>query len=572
MAKYKVKTQFKEELEPEEILFDSAEKKTSIKERLEIPIHDSVFSLIFILFIFLLFILFLRSFYLTVIEYNKYTVMAKDNYLRVSLSDAPRGKIYSSDNILLADNIKKEVEKTDEVGNKFLTNEYFRTYPNGSIFAHIIGYLNAVNEKDIKADSYYELDDQIGREGLESEYEKVLRGTKGRIEKVVNAKGEIIKNSEKVINDPIQGNNLILNINAGLQEKLYQTIQEKVPNTNASAIALDPRNGKVLAMVSIPSYDNNLFSQNFLQYKNDLRNPLSNRALTGEYPSGSIIKPLIASAALQEGIVTPQTKIDCKGQVVIPNPYGGPPTIKKDWKTHGITDLNKALAESCNIYFFTVGGGYENIKGLGIQNIKKYLDLFYIEEKLNIDLPGEKIGFVPTKEWFEDRREKGLVDNRAWSISDVYDVSIGQGFFKTTPLHIAVALSAIANGGKIYQPQIVDKITTFDGKEKEDLQPKILNENFISSENIAAVKEGMRQCVVSSKGSCRQLLSLPVTSGGKTGTAETAGENNPHSWFVSFAPYDNPEIFLLVMVENGGGGEKVAGPIAKEVLQWYFTK
>lgn len=571
MARYKVKTQFKEELEPEEILLDSKEKQEKEKGRLELPIKPSVFSVIFLFLLFFFFVLLVRVFFLTTIEGEKYTTKAINNYLRVSYIAAPRGEIYSSDGALLAGNLEKEIIGIDDQ-NKIFKKEYNRTYPEGIIFAHIIGYLNAVNTDDLKKDSYYQANDKIGRDGIEKEYEKFLRGEKGRIEKVVNNKGEVIKESEKIVLQPTQGNKLILNINAELQKKLYQVIQEKVPEKNASAIALDPQTGKVLAMVSIPSYDNNLFSEKFSQYEADPRHPLSNRVLAGQYPSGSVIKPLIAAAALEERIIKPDDKINCQGRVLIPNPYGGAPTIKNDWKTHGITDLNKAIAESCNVYFFTVGGGYENINGLGIQNIKKYLDLFYIENELGIDLPGEQVGFVPTQEWFEKQREKGLVDNRFWSVADVYDVSIGQGFFKSPPLHMAVALSAIANGGKIYQPQIVDRVLDINGDIVKTTEPKILKENFISLDNIEEVKEAMRQCVVSPTGSCRQLLSLPVSSGGKTGTAEAPADQDPHAWFVSFAPYENPEIFLLVMVENGGGGEKVAEPIAKEVLEWYFSR
>jgi penicillin-binding protein 2 len=572
MTRYKVKTQFKKELEPEEILLDSEEKKKKEKGRLELPIKSSTFSFIFFLILFLFLTLFTRVFFLAGIDGEKYTARAIENYLRVSYASAPRGEIISSDGIVLAENTAKDIEKTDEIGNTIITKQYSRFYPYGEIFAHILGYQNEVSSEDLKADNYYQIGDTIGRDGLENEYETFLRGEKGKTERVVNTKGKLIEGSEKVVSEPIQGSNLVLNINAGLQKKLYEVIQEKVPNMNASAVALDPRNGKVLALVSVPNYDNNLLSKNYSKYNQDPRNPLLNRVLAGKYPSGSIIKPLIAAAALQENVITSKTKINCQGQISIPNPYGGAPTIKKDWKTHGITDLNKAIAESCNVYFFTVGGGYGDIQGLGIAKLKKYLDSFYIENNLGIDIPGEKLGFVPTPEWFESQKEKGLVDNRPWSIDDVYNVSIGQGFFEITPLHMASALSAVANGGKIYQPQIVGKITSPDGQKTEDVQPKILNENFISPENIKAVKEGMKECVLSSSGSCHQLLSLPVSSAGKTGTAETPGENEPHAWFVSFAPYENPEILLLIMVENGGGGEKVAEPIAKEVLEWYFSR
>ncbi|MCD6094678.1 hypothetical protein J7J39_02115 [bacterium] len=570
--KYKIKRQSKQELEPEEILLDSKKRKRTGEGRLEVPIKNTVFSIIFFIILLLLFSLFLKSFYLVEARGEELRKEAKNNYLRVIFTEAPRGIIYSSEGKPLVKNVQKNVEKEDEAGNKIVTQKFDRVYLDSKYFSHILGYLNEVSPEEIKEDSYYQSGDRIGREGIEREYEKFLRGKKGRRERVVNAKGKIL--SDEVKNEPVQGNNLILNINAALQKKLYDTIKEKVPDKNAVGIAINPQNGKVLALVSIPSYDNNLISEKYNEYINDPRNPLLNRAIAGRYPSGSVIKPLIGAAALQENIITPQTKVNCQGRILIPNPYGGPFTIKRDWKVHHVTDLKKAIAESCNVYFFIVGGGgYKDIngkqiEGLGIERIKKYLDLFYIEKKLDIDLPGETVGFVPTKQWFDKVQKKKA--HRNWSIADVYDVSIGQGFFLTTPFHLAVALASIANGGKIYQPQIVDKITDSTGKIIKDLQVKVLRENFIKKENIESIKEGMRECVISPSGSCRQLQTLPVSSGGKTGTAEASGE--PHAWFVAFAPYENPEILILIFVENGGGGARVAEPIAKEVLEWYFTK
>ena len=579
MRKYKIKTQFKEELEPEEILFDSEKKKEEERKgRIEIMIKNSVFSVLFALLLLMFFSLFFRTAYLIEARGEELGIEAVDNYLRVSYIEAPRGIIYSKDKTVLVENVKEKKEKVDEAGNEILSETFLRNYLEGSsCFSHLFGYINEVLPGEIEKDSYYEGGDRKGREGIEKEYEEFLRGKKGRNERVVNALGEFVV-PEKIVFDPIKGNDLVLNIDSGLQKKIYETIEKKVPDKNASAVAINPQNGKVLAMVSFPSYDNNLISEKYVEYSNDPRKPFLNRALSGKYPSGSVIKPLIAAAGLEENIITPETKINCKGRILMPNPYGLPES-KKDWKTHGITDLNKAIAESCNIYFFVVGGGgYQDIygseiEGLGSKKIKEYLDLFYIEDELGIDIPGEKAGFVPTKEWFDkERKEREYFEKRNWSIADIYDTSIGQGFFQSTPLHMASALSAIANGGKVYQPQIVDKITDIGGKTIEDFQPKILEENFIGEENIEAVREGMRECVLSSSGSCRQLQGLPVSSAGKTGTAETEGDKEPHAWFVSFAPYENPKILLLVMVEYGGGGSKVAAPIAKEVLEWQYSR
>jgi len=561
--KYKVRTQIKEELEPEETLLDSEETKKEEKGRLEVPIKDTVFLIIFIFLSIFSLSLFVRAFYLIEIKGGEFTARATDNYLRVVYTEAPRGIIYSQDGTPLVKNVETKEEK----------KSFLRYYPENFYFSPILGYTREAAEEEIESDpTYYQLGDWIGKNGLEKTYEEYLRGEKGMREKIINAKGELL--SDKLKKETLQGDNLILNINVKLQKKIYDEKKKRAGNKNAAAIALNPQDGSILALVSLPSDDNNVYSQRLseeklakLEKEKKINNP--NWVLSGLYPSGSTIKPLIAAAGLEERIITPKTQINCQGRVIIPNPWNPlKPSIKKDWRTHGITSLDKAIAQSCNVYFFTVGGGYGDIDGLGISRIKKYLDFFYLEEELKIDIPGEKVSFIPTPQWFKEKKEK--IEKRQWSVADVYDVSIGQGYFFTTPLHLAVALSSIANGGKIYQPQIVNKIVNLGGKTIVDINPKVLRENFIQKENIESVRKAMRECVLT--GSCRQLLSLPVSSAGKTGTAEAPGNKEPHAWFVSFAPYEKPKILLLVMIEYGGSGEKIALPIAKEVLKWYFTK
>ncbi|MDD5551579.1 MAG: penicillin-binding transpeptidase domain-containing protein [Candidatus Pacebacteria bacterium] len=571
MKDYKVKTQFKEILEPEEILLDTKERKNKEKGKLELPIQNGVFFVVFSVFILLFLLLLFRTVYFVSAKGEEMSEAAVENYLRKVYTEAPRGIIYSKDKKVLVKNAKDEEAKSTE---KKKEKKYYRNYIDSFYFSFILGYEREATEEDLKGDTdYYEPGDWVGKDGVEKEYEKYLRGKKGVREKVVNAKGKIV--SDKVKKEPEIGDSLVLNIDAGLQKKIYRELKRKSSGNDAVGIALNPQNGAVLALVSIPSNDNNVFSKKSLSasYLRNLQKRGSiyniNKAISGRFPSGSIIKPLIASAALEEEVVSSQTTINCTGEVIIPNPwYPEKPTIKKDNKTHGLTDLEKAIAESCNVFFFTVGGGYQDIKGLGMSKIKKYLDLFYIEDELGIDLPGEIAGFVPSKDWFEKKMKKQM--RRNWSISDVYDASIGQGFFSSPPLHMAVALSAIANGGKIYQPQVADKIETSKGKVLKDIKPKILQKDFISKENIKIVKDAMKSCVTSSSGSCRQLNSLPVSSAGKTGTAESDRGDLTHAWFVSFAPYEKPEIFLLIFVEYGGGGSDVAEPIAREVLEWYF--
>jgi len=224
-----------------------------------------------------------------------------------------------------------------------------------------------------------------------------------------------------------------------------------------------------------------------------------------------------------------------------------------DWKEHGIVSMIKAIAESCNVYFYTIGGGNGNIDGLGIERIAKYLRLFNWGEKLGINLLGESSGFIPSKEWKQE--EKG----ERWYVGDTYHASIGQGDILATPLQVAMATAAIANNGKIFEPQLLEN-------DKE----KIIRKDFIEKQHLEIVRKGMRQAVIS--GSAKSLSDLPVQAAGKTGTAETFKGKDPHAWFTVFAPYDDPEIVITILIENGGQGSSNAVPIAKQALNWYFSK
>jgi penicillin-binding protein 2 len=573
MKRYQVKTQFKEVLNPEEILLDTKQREVKDKGKLEISIKNQVFFIVFGIFIVFFLGVFYRTFYLTFYKGNELKENAVNNYLRVIYSEAPRGLVYTGDKKPLVKNIKSQTKTTKKNAKE---KKYSRYYIDSQIFSPILGYTREAAEEELKQDlKYYEFGDWVGKDGIEKQYEKYLRGKKGIREKVVNAAGKIL--SDKVKKKPALGDKLILNIDYGLQKKIYNSIKKKAPNSDAVAVALNPQTGAVLSMVSIPSDDNNVFSKSVisteeLKYLQSQRKIFNiNKAIRGFYPSGSIIKPLIAIAGLEEKIITAANSVLCQGSIKIPNPWNPQkPTVKKDWKTHGVTNLRKAIAESCNVYFYTLGAGYDGFKGLGIHLIKKYLDLFYIEKELGIDLPGERTGFVPTPEWFDKEQKK--YSGREWSIADVYDVSIGQGFFSATPLHMASALAAITNGGKIMQPQVVDKIQNTKGKLIKDIEPKVLKKNFIDKESVALVKDGMRYCVTSSTGSCRQMDTLKVTSGGKTGTAESDDPKHNHAWFATFAPYENSKIFLLILIEYGGQGSDIAEPIAYEVLKWYFGK
>jgi len=296
--------------------------------------------------------------------------------------------------------------------------------------------------------------------------------------------------------------------------------------------------------------------EEFNQIYNDRQKPLFFRTIAGGYPSGSIIKPVIATAALEENIITPLTMILSTGGIS----YGS--WFFADWKSggHGMTNAIKALAESVNTFFYYVGGGYGNFKGLGPERIDKWLERFGIGKITGIDLFGENAGFVPTPQW------KQSVHHEPWYPGDTYNLSIGQGDLLVTPLQVANYTSAIANNGTLYQPYLVKKIVQPDNQTISEIVPKILSSHLASSSSLEVVREGMRAAVTS--GSARSLADLPIAVAGKTGTAQVEGKS-PHAWFTCFAPYDHPQIVLTILVENGVEGSAAAAPVAKEVLNWW---
>ncbi len=583
----------------------------------------------FFLMVFLLLgILFLRMLFLQVLKGNYYTKIANNNRIRKVIIKAPRGIIKDVEGEVLARNIPsfeltfvpaflpKDNQKLNNILEKIANltntsketlwqtiNEQKRTdrrtfqliehldndlalrikeqddilsgiyvsqtaqreYNKGEIFAHIIGYDGKVTKEDLEKYPNYLLIDYVGKNGLEETYEKYLHGRHGEHRYEVNAQGKIIR--DLGVSAPIPGSELVLNIDAKLQEKIYREA-EKMMEKNSDAtgvvvVAIDPRNGAVRALVSYPSFDNNLFAKGISQdvYQNllnDNHKPLLDRAVSGTYPPGSTFKPLVACAALEENVVNEHTTVDCHGRINV-GKWQFP-----DWKAHGITDIRKAIAESCDVYFYAVGGGWENIKGLGIERLRRYSKLFGLGDYLGIDLPGEKKGLVPGTTWkFKELGER-------WYIGDTYHNAIGQGYLLVTPLQIANVTATIANGGKLYRPRIVKEIINPVTKKKMEMKKDILNENFISPQNIKIVQEGMRQTVTN--GSGRALNNLKVHTAGKTGTAQFGGEGKTHSWYVSYGPYENPKLAMAVLVEGGGEGHEWAVPLTREVYKWYFDE
>jgi penicillin-binding protein 2 len=471
--------------------------------------------------------------------------------------------------ILLKENISQDqaliiMEKQNDLPGIYLDRTAIRNYDNSLIFSHIIGYDGKISREEIDKNKEYEMTDYIGKTGIEKSYESDLKGKNGAVQVEVDSLGKIIKNLG-IIN-PKAGNDLILNINEGFQKKIFDSMSsalEKNGSKTAAVAAINPQTGGVLALVSFPSFDNNLFARGITndEYKeiiSDKNLPLLDRVIGGEYPPGSTLKPAVAAAALSEKTITPETTVaDSSGAINIGSWRFG------DWKTHGTVDVRKAIAQSCDVFFYAVGGGYGNISGLGMDRMKKYENMFGFGEPTGVDLQGESSGLIPSEDWkLEKIKEK-------WYIGDSYHAAIGQGFVTATPIQLANYTAAIANGGTLYSPRIVNRTRDAEGKEKI-IEPEIIRSNFISRNVLDVVREGMRETVVS--GTARTLGDLPVEAAGKTGTAEFGSEDKTHSWFIAFAPYDKPEIAIAVLVEGGGEGNSAALPVAKEALEWYFSQ
>lgn len=437
-----------------------------------------------------------------------------------------------------------------------------------SSLSHIIGYEGKISKDEYQklGDSGYLLNDFIGKTGIEASFESQLRGLYGKEQIEVDATGKAVK---ILAQEELQkGDNIYLTVDSKVQAKLESIMRAKMNmlgKTKAVAIVEDPNNGQILAMVSLPSFDNNDFAAGISQTEyaallNNEDKPLYNRAISGEYPSGSIIKPVIATAALEEGIINENTSFLSAGGIRIDQWFF------PDWKAdgHGMTNVRKALADSVNTFFYIVGGGYLDFQGLGVYKIKQYAEKFGLGKETGIDLPNEKSGFLPTPEW------KIAAKKEEWYIGDTYHEAIGQGDLLVTPLQVVDYACALANRGTLYKPQVVMKYFSQEKNQEIEVLPTILNTNFVQQANLEIVRQGMRQAVT--QGTAKILNALPVSAAAKTGTAQWQDGKNAHSWFVAFAPYEKPQIAIAVLVEEGGEGTAAAAPVAFEFMNWYFRE
>jgi len=631
LKKRKVSLASKEDIEPHEVLLDKLAKKKEeelgISERkFEVPLQKKVLRALLFFAIFLNLAFFAKTFQFQIIEGKELKAASEENKFKMYQIQAERGVIYDRNFNQLVSNqpsfdliceteklpqldseklkVLKEVSfilgknfedlKTEIAGSKTpiitisenlshekliiletkirelpgfqIKNNTVRDYREGPSFAHLIGYKRKTGEKT----------------GLEFSYDEALREKPGEILIERDARGNLI--SQKIVSLPESGTSLVLWSDSELQKKIKEELERKlqeIGSKKGAAVALDPETGGVISLVSLPGFDNNLFSKGLSQeewekIEKDSSKPLFNRAIAGKYLTGSTIKPLIALAALEEKIISPEKKIDAQGKIVIQDAWNPEKFWEfKDWAIHGLTDMRKAIAQSVNVYFYTIGGGYGNQKGLGPTKIKEYLEKFGWNQKTGIDLPGEVEGFIPDKEW------KKRVLGEGWWDGDTYYLSIGQEYLGITPIEVAASFVPIANGGIIYKPQIVQKIVDSEKNTIKEFTPMILNENFIDPENLKVVREGMRQAVTgenSPRASATLLNSLPVSAAAKTGTAEVTKKEGKfyNTWITVFAPYEDPKIVLTLLIEDVKEKELeqrlTVLPVAKEILEWYFTK
>ena len=445
-----------------------------------------------------------------------------------------------------------------------------REYQSDAGLAHILGYTGIISPEELLANQGYLMNEEFGKAGLERQYQSILRGEPGIEQVEVDSHGQILRVlTESKGHQPKSGENLSLNIDFDLQKEMAGELSLAIAKIGGDvhagvAVALNPKTAAVLGAVSIPYFDNNIFEgeinqEEYQKLLTDPTLPLFDRVTMGTYPSGSIIKIVMASAGLQEGVITKNTSIETPPAITI-GEWNFP-----DWKWHtGSTNVTRALSESNNIFFYSIAGGWDKIGGLGVDRVDKYLSLFGFGTKSGVDLPTESAGLVPTPEWKEKAKKE------SWYIGDTYHLGIGQGDLLITPMQMVKAVSAIANGGKLLTPQIIKDITDGSGNLVSPFRPKVEREGFVSPENIQTVQEGMRQAVLS--GSARAMINLPVSSAAKTGTAQFFNNQKTHAWFECYAPYEDPQIALVVLVEGGGGGYEIAEPIAHNILQWYFSR
>ena len=473
-----------------------------------------------------------------------------------------RSMVRSFENQIIASNLSFDVLNRVETESPYwpgvkIVVQPRRKYFQGEVLAHVLGYVARANEDELRRDPELRLGDNVGKQGLEFSMERILRGQKGLRQMEVDASGRILHQEE--LFPPMPGNNIQLSIDLGIQQKAFELMQGK----SGSAIVLDAETGQVLALVSAPGYDNNDFvfgisHRNWQELLDNPHHPLQNRSIQSAYPPGSVFKLVMAGLAHMDPDIRTTDRIFCSGSLRLGN------RVFRCWKAHGWVDMTKSLVESCDSYYYQLGDR------LGVDKISEFAVGSGFGRLTGIDLPHERSGLIPTRQWKLQRFGDG------WRGGDNFNMAIGQGFTLTTPLQVARFIAAIANGGNLYKPSLLlDDI-------KADPEPLPWSEASRSF-----VYRSMVETVEGERGTARSLATKGVTVGGKTGTSQVVGllpehlEDDPeaveywlrhHGWMASFARKEDRSYSIVALVEHGGSGSRAAGPVVRGLLDYLFLE
>jgi penicillin-binding protein 2 len=579
-------------------------------------------------------IIFTRLFYLMVIESDDYKLRSANNTIRTQSVPASRGLIFDRNGDILASNepvfqlemipeqvidINKTLENLaelqliskdnfSEINKRIERNLQFKSivlkrnlddrevaifannrinfkgidiksrlsrhYPKGEAFAHALGYVGSISSGDYSRfdPGFYTGKEQIGKTSIERNFESYLRGQPGIQKLLVNVRGRVM---ETIDQDPFQpGNNLTLTIDSDLQEVAYKAMGDQ----KGAVVILDASNGEILVMVSTPSFDPNQLSLGLTQdefnaFTRNKKKPLFNRAIAGQYPPGSTIKPMIALGALEMGIVEPELYMPCEGKFLLPN-YSRP---FNDWATHGSVNVVRAIQASCDVYF------YEVANEMGIEKMSLFLKKFNLGAPTEIDINPEKNGVVPNREW--KRNNFSSRENQSWYQGETIIAGIGQGYMLATPLQLAVATAIVANRGSAHKPHLLKAIENTKTGELQYIGSEKINYlEGIKEENWDLVHQGMVAVVNERRGTAYGVFPDNSPIAGKTGSSQVFSidrstsekevplELRDHGLFVGYAPLDKPEIIVSIIVENGGGGRVSAAPVAEKIFNSYLGR
>ena len=494
-------------------------------------------------------------------------------------ADAAGGPKAGERPVLLAEDISREAMAAIETGVDLpgvkITSGPRRSYPMGALAAHVLGYMNEISGDELRAkkDEGYHAGDLIGRTGIERQWDGYLRGRAGFQKIVVDRRGMPKTDIHDVIEGPavqpaVAGNNVVLTIDADLQRFTERALRNA---SAAGVVALDVNSGRILAMASKPSFDPNEMSGHLTleaeqRLLADRYHPLHDKTLAETYYPGSTFKPVSAISALEDRLITPDDKTKCHGSFDIAR------RRFKCTKTHGVVSLYDAIVQSCNVYFYELGAR----PGM-MDRLAKFGADLGLGAPTGLGLNGEDGGFLPTEEWYREQKRQNP-KAEGFQIGQALNAVIGQGSTRVTLLQMALMYAAIANGGKLWLPQIVERVESPDGQTLEEFAPRVRREISVAPETLATVRQALVGVVNESKGTAYKNRSTEIEVAGKTGTAQVHGrhtelggyEAGDHAWFVGFAPAGRPRIAVAVLVEHGGHGGDVAAPVAMEIIDKYF--